>query len=229
MQLRIGFLLLIFTIVSCEKDNNHSDLIIHKFPMEVGTTWVYDWVTITKHLESYNSNRVVKIDTTKMRSITWIESDTTLFDTLDVKVFRYENSAVSHENIIRQFCYLTEDGLWLSYSYEDINKYNAFYKQVALPLNWKSSWNPSMNSEGSYRKVVSQVDFELNGNIYECYKVKSYNQDLNIGEIYCWYSEIGLVKQELLSMSASSSSTYPGSNDSHPVLIDKYITLVDFY
>ncbi|SMO64647.1 hypothetical protein SAMN06265379_10455 [Saccharicrinis carchari] len=225
----IGLIFLLFITVSCEKDNNHSNLIIDKLPMEVGTTWVYDWVTITQHLESYNSNKVVKIDTTRMKSTTWIEKDTILFDTLDVKVFRFEILNDGFKESTKSFRYLSTEGLWevFYYTIDDII-HTHFFKHIALPLSRKSKWSSYENSDGGFKKVVSHMDFELNGKKYECFKIESLHSDSYIDNGYSCYSEIGLVK-EYFSKKSSSSLTYGGSDNSHPVIVDTYITLVDFY
>jgi len=84
---------------------------LNSFPMENGTQWVYDLVSVMQELEHEGSDKIIASDTFAQQILSvWIAKDTVLNDTLPVKQFlsRMNNAPLLMENYYR----IDESGLW---------------------------------------------------------------------------------------------------------------------
>jgi hypothetical protein len=106
-----GILLILVLGFGCT-EKSASPEYLSSFPMENGTQWVYDLVTVMQELEHEGSDRIIATDTFAQQMLSvWIAKDTVLNDTLLVKQFlsRINNEPLLMENYYR----IDKNGLWV--------------------------------------------------------------------------------------------------------------------
>lgn len=111
MHKRILGIILTLTVGYGCTEKTASPEYLSSFPMENGTQWVYDLVSVMQELEHEGSDKIIVADTFAQQMLSvWIAKDTVLNDTLPVKQFlsRMNNEAVLMENYYR----IDENGLW---------------------------------------------------------------------------------------------------------------------
>lgn len=128
MKKTVLILVLIIVAISCKKDDN--TVSINSYPMEVGSEWTYDRQLIITKYETKKPSEKTTIDTINFVVRVWIDKDTTLNDTMPVKVFK----AVENNENLTSIQYLFEDNEGLkTYAYSNAGL-------VVFPKK-RSSWN----------------------------------------------------------------------------------------
>jgi hypothetical protein len=126
MRQTLILITLISILISCEKKENDILPNVDSYPMTVGTEWSYDRQVIIKKYESETSNNIVGVDTVNFTVKVWIEKDTILNDTMNVKIFKSQENDNNWTS--NQFKYLDNEGL-RNYAYSNSGGANVFAKK----------------------------------------------------------------------------------------------------
>lgn len=128
--MKIKRFLFLFTfvamIISCDKKEDNDLPKVDAYPTSVGTEWTYDRQVIIKKYESEVSDEIIDIDTLVFTVKVWIERDTVLNDTINVKVFKSRENDYSWTS--DQYKYLDNKGL-RNYAYSNAGGANVFAKK----------------------------------------------------------------------------------------------------
>jgi hypothetical protein len=117
---------LISISISCDKKEDYILPNVDTYPMAAGTEWTYDRQVIINKYESETSNNIVDIDTVNFTVKVWIEKDTVLNDTMNVKIFKSRENDNNWTS--NQFKYLDNEGL-RNYAYSNSGGAIVFAKK----------------------------------------------------------------------------------------------------
>lgn len=122
-------------IISCDKKEENDTPNLDTYPMTVGTEWTYDRQVIIKKYESETSNKIINNDTMNFTVRVWIDKDTVLNDTMNVKIFKSREN--DYNWTTNQYKYLDNEGL-RNYAYSNSGGANVFAKKSS---SFKSSFD----------------------------------------------------------------------------------------
>ena len=129
-QKKIFFLLILFMgITACDLKNEGLNLNFDDHPMEVGTFWKYNQQVLVKTYEDENSNTITHVDTFRYDMLIWIDKDTILNDTMNVKAFHTRVDDKTINSI--QYKFLDHEGLK---TYAFANPGYNLYKKAKEPI-----------------------------------------------------------------------------------------------
>ena len=143
MKKNFLILFILGIMISCHnKEDNLTP--IDSFPMTSGTNWTYDRQVIVNKYESETSNSIVDIDTMNFTVKVWIDKDTVLNDTMNVKAFK---SRVDDNNFTTtQYKFIDNQGL-KTYAYSNGGGAIAFVKKREyLTSPFDPKFNSNVNS-----------------------------------------------------------------------------------
>ena len=209
MKKPILILLSIIALISCKKENDESSLKIENYPMSVGTEWTYESQVISKYYESETSENIIDIDTVKLSTQIWIEKDTILNDTMNVKIFKtgtdggaftefkyMDNEGLkTYAHIVGEIGMVTSLNENLKSCLGQILVENKPLLDIQLPLKRNSEW---IYSPYISKKVIGKENIKVEDQDFSCYKVEwTYDENLDYGVIITeWISEKGLIKKQ---------------------------------
>jgi hypothetical protein len=125
-------ILLIAVMASCDEKEEFRVPTMESFPMTIGTEWIYKRQIITKEYESPSSDKVIGTDTINSLVRVWVDKDTLLNDTMQVKILKsYEEGNDWTSN---QYLFIDADGL-RSYAFSIPWDPHVFANKNSSPLN----------------------------------------------------------------------------------------------
>ncbi len=113
-------------MISCDKKENEITPKVDSYPMTVGTEWIYDRQVIMKKYESDTSDKIIDIDTVIFTIKVWIDKDTVLNDTMNVKAFKSRENDYNWTS--NQYKFIDSVGL-KNYAYSNSGGANVFAKK----------------------------------------------------------------------------------------------------
>ncbi len=225
MRQKALIFLVLTAMLSCDDKEKDIVLNISSYPMNIGTEWQYYRQLIINKYESETSNKIIDIDTINFTYKVWIEKDTVLNDTMNVKVFKAQE--IDDNWTSNHYKFLDKDGL-KNYAYSNTGA-NVFAKKssylkssidfseltsdelifeakptldVKLPLDGNSSWTYRHSTDTRSlqidKKVIGIESVKLIGQNFDCFKIdwKYLNDPGYEGiKITDWISEKGLIKR----------------------------------
>ncbi len=132
---------LLILLSACDDDKVSTGFIkpATYYPMSIGSEWIYDREIILKKYESDTSNIIIDIDTLIFTDRVWIDKDTILNDTMNVKVFKSQEAGNNWTS--EQYMFLDNEGL-KCYAYKNAGGPTVFLKNsiiksktISLPFN----------------------------------------------------------------------------------------------
>ena len=81
-------LFILAAVIGCNNEEYNLTPNVDRYPMTIGTNWTYDRQVIVNKYESETSNNIIDIDTMNFTVKVWIDKDTVLNDTMNVKAFK---------------------------------------------------------------------------------------------------------------------------------------------
>lgn len=109
---------------SCFFNENYHYPLVETYPMTVGSEWNYDRKLVIKKYESETSDKVINTDTLHSSVRVWIEKDTLLNDTLQVKVFKFVTDDYIYKVTSKSYMFIDLEGL-KTYAYLNVGS-NVF-------------------------------------------------------------------------------------------------------
>lgn len=200
MRQKALILLVFIAMLSC--DDKEKDIVpnVSSYPMNIGTEWIYDRQLIMKKYESETSNKIMDIDTMNFTDKVWIDKDTTLNDTMTVKIFKTQENDNNWTS--NQYKFIDNEGL-KNYAYSNLGGAHVFAKKssylkslvrfgertsegiifettptldVKLPLDRNSAWTYRNSSETRRlqidKNVIGIESINLIGQNFDCYKIE---------------------------------------------------------
>jgi hypothetical protein len=198
MKQRALILLTFIAMISC--DDKDKDININSYPMNIGTEWIYDRQLIVKKYESETSDKIIDIDTINFTDKVWIDKDTVLNDTMNVKVFRSREN--NNNWTSNEYKFIDNEGL-KNYAYSNSEAINVYAKgkvylkfsnglgkvasegiifiikptlDIKLPLDRNSSWTFMKSSDIQElqidKNVIGTERVNLIGQNFDCFKIE---------------------------------------------------------
>ncbi|MCK5823200.1 MAG: hypothetical protein KAG95_04295 [Bacteroidales bacterium] len=123
--------IVLLTIIGCDKKTNNTSLKVDTYPINVGTEWIYNRQVIINKYESETSQEIIDRDTINFTRKVWIEKDTILDDTMNVKVFKFQED--DNEWSRKEYKYIDNEGL-KTYAYNINGNANCFAEKSSEQL-----------------------------------------------------------------------------------------------
>jgi hypothetical protein len=121
----ILILLYLGAVISCDKKEDMLTPDISSLPMTIGSQWTYDRQVIISRFDSETSDNTIGIDTMNFTVKVWIDKDTILNDTMDVKTFKLSEN---NNFVSTQYKFIDSQGL-KTYAYSNAGGVVAFLKK----------------------------------------------------------------------------------------------------
>lgn len=163
IKLQLTIFLLLTLIISCDKAEENPDSIVETYPMRVGTEWNYDRQLIINEYEFIKPDVILNSDTVDYKVKVWIDKDTLMGDTLNVKIFKALESDLIQASI--NYMYLDNEGL-KTYVYSNpgsmVFAYNFHQRIIQLRKSrLKSTHNYYTNDNQIYLENEPTLNLKL--------------------------------------------------------------------
>jgi hypothetical protein len=126
--------LLIVVSIACKKTDDELIPVIENFPTTIGTEWVYDRLIIVSRFQNETDAKAIRTDTLFQNYRVWVEKDTLLNDTMNVKLFKTRDNDEPFTSSL--FRFLDGEGLkTYAYSHQvKVETKNGLFNIPSEPL-----------------------------------------------------------------------------------------------